>query len=100
MASSPAFETVRIELERSAGMDAWAARGAVQLSLMDAGIEASHVTAAQMRVVVDRLLPKQLQSQKVAEIRALCERIHDALALLVDEPKRDSADRVFQRLAS
>ncbi len=99
MSASLAFETVRTELERSAGMDAWAARGAVQLSLMDAGIEASQVTAAQMRVVVDRLLPKQLASQKVAEIRGVCERIHQALALLVDEPKRDSAERVFQRLA-
>jgi hypothetical protein len=99
MSSSPAFDAARGALERSAGMDAWAARGALQLSLMDAGIEASQVTAAQMRVVVDRLLPKQLASQKVAEIRAVCERIHDALALLRDEPAKDSAERVFQRLA-
>jgi hypothetical protein len=99
MSSSAAFDTVRTELERFAGMDSWAARGALQLSLMDAGIEASHVTAAQMTVVVDRLLPKQLQSQKVADIAAVCERIRNALALLAEEPIADSAERVFQRLA-
>jgi len=50
-------------------------------------------------VVVDRLLPKQLQSQKVADIPATCEKVRDALALLGDEPKADSPDRVFSRLA-
>ena len=99
MSSSLAFDAVRSELERSAGMDSWAARGALQLSLMDAGLEPSHVTAAQMTVIVDRLLPKQLQSQKVADIAAVCERIRNALALLAEEPVPESADRVFQRLA-
>jgi len=66
---------------------------------MDAGLEAANVTAAQMKVVVDRLLPKQLQSQKVADIPATCEKVRDALALLGDEPKADSPDRVFSRLA-
>jgi hypothetical protein len=36
---------------------------------------------------------------EVADVRAVCERIHGALALLVDAPAKDSADRVFQRLA-
>jgi hypothetical protein len=100
MAASAAFEAVQNELERSASMDRWTARGAIQLALMDAGLEASNVTSAQMRVVVDRLLPKQLQSQKVVDVPNLCERIRGALALLGDEPRSDTADKVFQRLGS
>ena len=80
-------------------MEAWAARGALQLSLMDAGLEASQISPAQMRVVVEKLLPKQLQSQKVGNVPSVCDRIRDALALLGDETKTDSADKVFQRLA-
>lgn len=100
MAASPAFEAVQSELERSASMDRWTARGAIQLALMDAGLEASNVTSAQMKVVVDRLLPKQLQSQKVNDVSNVCERIRGALALLGDDAKADSADKVFQRLGS
>jgi hypothetical protein len=98
MATSAAFDAARSELEH-AGMDAWAARGALQLSLMDAGLEASQISAAQMRVVVEKLLPKQLQSQKVANVSSVCDKIRDALAMLGDDNKTDSAEKVFQRLA-
>ena len=98
MAGSLAFDAARNELERSAGMDAWAARGALQLSLMDAGLEPSRVTPAQLRVVVDRLLPKQLQSQKVLDVRGVCEKIQGALALLGEDPNAESPERVFGRL--
>jgi hypothetical protein len=99
MASSPAFDAARSELERSAGMDSWAARGALQLSLMEAGLEASQVTAAQLKVVIDRLLPKQLQSQSVADVAGVCEKIHAALSLLGNDAGAESPERVFQRLA-
>jgi hypothetical protein len=98
MANSAAFDAARSELERSASMDQWAARGALQLALMDAGLEASNVTAGQMKVVVERLLPKQLQSQKVVDVASVCEKIRGALMLLGDDKVRDTADQVFQRL--
>jgi hypothetical protein len=98
--ASPAFEVVQTALERSANMDRWTARGAIQLALMDAGLEAGNVTSAQMKVVVDKLLPKQLQSQKVADVSSLCERIRDALALVGEDARADSPDKVFQRLGS
>ena len=98
MANSAAFDAARSELERSASMDQWAARGALQLALMDAGLEASNVTAGQMKVVVERLLPKQLQSQKVVDVPSVCEKIRGALMLLGDDKGGETPDRVFQRL--
>jgi len=81
-------------------MDRWTARGAIQLALMDAGLEAGNVTSSQMKVVVEKLLPKQLQSQKVADVSNLCDRIRDALALVNEDVRTDSPDKVFQRLGS
>ena len=100
MAGSAAFEAVCSELAGFPNMDRWTARGTLQLALMDAGLEASNVTSAQMKIVVDRLLPKQLQSQKVADVSNVCERIRGALDLLGDDSKTESPDKVFQRLGS
>jgi hypothetical protein len=100
MANSRAFEAACGELERCGGTDRWAARGAVQLALMDAGLEKASVTPAQMKVVVERVLPKQLQSMTVSDISTVCEKIKGALSLLGDEGKTETADQVFQRIAS
>lgn len=98
MASSTAFDAAQQVLESSAGMDRWAARGAIQLALMDAGLEAGGVTVAEMAVVVEQLLAKQLESQKVADVAGVCERIRAALGLISDGPGKDTPDRVFKRL--
>ena len=66
---------------------------------MDAGLEASSVTKDQMAVVVEKLLPRQLQSQKIADVTSVCTRIRDALQLLREDKKVETADQVFQRLA-
>ena len=98
MASSAAFDAAQQVLESSAGMDRWAARGAIQLALMDAGLEAGSVTVAEFRVVVDQLLAKQLESQKVVGVAGVCEKIRVALGLVGDGPGKDTPDRIFQRL--
>lgn len=98
MASSAAYDAAQQVLETSAGMDRWAARGAIQLALMDGGFDAGSVTVAEMKVVVDQLLRRQLESQNVADATRVCERIRDALGLVGDGPRKDSPDQVFQRL--
>ncbi len=97
MAASPAFDAACAELERSARMDKWAARGTLQLTLMDAGLETASVTPAQLSVVVERLLPRQLQSHGVADPGAVCARLCDVLAT-VDASAPAGADAVFARL--
>ena len=99
MANSAAFDAAHAALEKSSGMDRWAARGAIQLALMDAGLEASTVSKDQMSVVVERLLPRQLQSQKIADVASICAKVRDALLLLREDKKVDTADQVFQRMA-
>jgi hypothetical protein len=66
----------------SSGMDRWTARGTLQLALMDAGIDASAVTAYQLAIIVERLLPRQLQSHSGVDANAICARLRDVLAAL------------------
>jgi hypothetical protein len=96
--ASPAFEAAQGALETS-GMDRWTARGAIQLALMDAGLEPNSVSAAQLKVVVEKLLPSQLKSQKINDIPAVCTKILTALSMLGNDAAPEGADKVFERLA-
>jgi hypothetical protein len=98
MASSAACDAVQQVLESAAGMDHWAARGAIQLALMDGGLEAKSVTAAEMTAVVAELLPRQLETQKLSDVAAVCAKIRAALGQVGEGAGRDTPDRIFQRL--
>jgi hypothetical protein len=95
--ASPAFEAACVTLERTSKLDKWASRGTLQLTLMDAGLEAASVTADQLAVVVDKLLPRQLQSHGVTDSATVCAQIRDALAG-IDAAAPAGADAVFARL--
>jgi len=99
MAGSAAFEAVCSELAGFPNMDRWTARGTLQLALMDAGLEASNASAEQLMIVVDRLLPRQLQSHAGADVNAICTRLRDVLSLL-PASKGDSPEAVFARMGS
>ena len=79
-------------------MERWAAKGAIQLALMDGGLDAGSVTVAEMEAVVAQLLPRQLETQKVADVAAVCAKIRAALGQVGDGPGKDTPDRVFHRL--
>jgi len=79
-------------------MDHWAARGAIQLALMDGGFDVGSVTVAEMQIVVDRLLRKQLESQNVGDVGSLCQRIREALGVVGESSRESLPDRIFERL--
>jgi len=98
MAGSVAFEAACTALESSTNMDRWAARGTLQLSLMDAGLETGSVSAAQLRVVIGAVLPRQLKSHGIADTSAICARLEHALSTVDESDTAESADAVFSRL--
>jgi len=99
VAGSAPFEAVCGELSGASGMDRWTARGTLQLALMDAGLEAATVSASQLAIVVERLLPRQLQSHGGVDVGAVCARLRDVLAMLPGAGADESAEEVFARLA-
>ncbi len=99
MADSEAFVRVCEKLEQETDFDRLEARGTVRLALKESGLEPRSITPAQMKVVLEKVLPAELATRGVAEGEALCRRIAASLSGLASEAEGgDSPDAVFARL--
>jgi len=98
MADSAVFECVCDVLERSSSLDRLESRGTVRLALKQAGLDARSVTASQMTVVLEKVLPEELTSRGVGDIDSLVTRIVSALACVEAGAQQDSPESVFARL--
>lgn len=100
MSDSRVFECVCEVLERSSSLDRLESRGTVRLALKHAGLEARSVTASQMAVVLEKVLPKELTSRGVDDVDPLIAEAVNALASIESEAQHDSPESVFARLGS
>ncbi len=101
MAGSQAFEWLCEAIEADTSLERLEARGTVRLALKDAGLEAGSVTPAELGVVVQKILPRELRQRGVTNEAALCERYSSGLASLEVSSVRapsDSPDAIFRRL--
>ena len=98
MPDSAAFAAVSSEIERNTDLDRLEARGTVRLALQQAGLDAASVTPGQMAVVLERVLPGELEGRGVRDPAPLCGRIASSLADLPEQAAPDTPDAVFQRL--
>lgn len=81
MPSAPtAFEFVCAELERSTSLERLVARGTVRIALKRAGLEARTVTAQQLAVVAEQILPEELATRGVEKSEEACAVIRSGLA--------------------
>jgi len=98
MADSPVFECVCEVLEQSTPLDRLESRGTVRLALKQAGLEARSVTASQMSVILEKVLPAELSTRGVTDIEGLLDRTGSALSGLDVETEHSSPEAVFERL--
>ena len=101
MAGSQAFEWLCEAIEANTSLERLEARGTVRLALKDAGLEAGSVTPAELSVVVQKILPRELRQRGVTNEAALCERYCRGLGSLEVSSVRtpsDSPDAIFRRL--
>jgi hypothetical protein len=98
LADSPAFRWICDELERLSDFDRLEARGTVRIALKTSGLEARGVTPDQMRVVVEKLLPVELQARGIEDCDSICARLTSGLGALDIGPTSDSPDEIFRRL--
>ena len=74
-------------------------RGTVRLALKDAGIELRTLNKTQAMVLVERVLPHELQLRGVANAPALCAGICQSLGTLWHEQATpETAEAIFARL--
>lgn len=101
MAGSSAFEWLCTALEESTTLERLEARGTVRIALKEAGLEPRTVTPSELRVVVQKILPRELRNRGVQNEAALCDRFVAGLQVLERQPgapTADTPDAIFRRL--
>ncbi|MCG8590422.1 MAG: hypothetical protein MJE66_14125 [Proteobacteria bacterium] len=98
MADAIAFDFTCQQLEERTSLDRLEARGTVRLALKQAGLEVRTVTPDQMGVVLERVLPAELQARGVDGHESVCAEIGRGLTELSVEADGDSPEAVFERL--
>ena len=101
MAGSQAFEWLCEAIEAGTALARLEARGTVRIALKDAGLEARAVTPAELTVVVQKILPRELRQRGVTDEAKLCGRLVAGLAnpaAPAAGAAPDSPDAIFRRL--
>ena len=102
MADAPAFDWVCSELEQRTCLDRLETRGTVRLALKEAGLDPRSLTAIQMKVVIEKVMPAELESRGVENAESVCRELGpglDHLAAEGDDSSRETPEAVFRRLA-
>lgn len=100
VADSPAFAWTCQELENETELDRLEARGTVRISLKNSGLEASSVLPDQMKVVIERVLPRELTARGVDGAAEICKRMAARVSTITPGGIAESPDEVFRRLGS
>src|SRR5574342_367611 len=99
MADSAAFDFTCTELERRTSLNRLEVRGTVRIALKNAGLDGS-VTAAQMKVVLERVLPGELRTRGIADAESHCAAVAAGLsAARTPESSAETPEEIFARLA-
>ena len=99
MAEASAFEFVCAEIEQATSLNALEARGTVRLALKSAGVDARSVSAAQLKVILDKLIPGELKKRGCEDAENLCKQIATRMAgRSFEAAGPESPEAVFARL--
>jgi len=102
MGDSNVFDWVCANLEEATSFSAIEARGTVRIALKKSGLDAAGINAAQMQVVVKRVLPDELARRGIDGGQDTC----DAIAMQLKdqrfdaEAKEDRPEDIFARLGN
>jgi hypothetical protein len=95
------FDQVATALESRTSLEKLEARGTLRIALKQAGLDANSVTVDQLRTVIEKLLPGELEARGVGAPAAVCERLSAEVRDFEApaETAADSPESVFARLA-
>jgi hypothetical protein len=95
------FDFAAERFEHHTGLDRLAARGTLRIALKVAGLDAGSVTAGQLCVALEKVMPAELKKRGVKEAEEVCGAVIDELANApapADEAPTTDPDDVFRRL--
>lgn len=100
MSDVSVFGFVCEQIERATSLSQLEARGTVRLALKAAGMDAKGITAEQMKVVLAKVMPRELDSRGCENAERLCKEIGERMAgrSFAAPGAGDSPEAVFARL--
>jgi hypothetical protein len=96
------FEFTAAELQKRTDLEDLEARGTIRLALKSSGLTAQEVTQEQMVVVINQVLPRELQLRGVENPEGVCGDLSQAVKGFESEdgePAGASPEDVFRRLS-
>ena len=100
MADAPAFDWICREIEERTTLDRLEARGTVRIALKEAGLDSRGVTPAQLKVVIEKVLPRELGSRGVDDAPGVCRGLAtDVLGVDGGAGGGETPEEVFRRRA-
>ncbi len=101
MSTTPVFDWASSALEDVTQLNALETRGTIRIALKRAGLEAASVTVGEMAILLNRILPPELEARAIENAAELCKTIADRLSHQSFEgASRESAETIFARLGS
>ena len=97
------FDIAAEQLEHHTGSDRLEARGTLRIALKAAGLEPKNLTGDQLQVVFEKVMPGELDSRGVSDVRDVCAAVLADLARADGDAEDTSAtnpDEIFRRLAA
>ena len=96
------FDVAAERVEHHTSLDRLEARGTLRIALKIAGLTAKSVTAGQLCVLLEKVMPDDLEKRGVSDAAVACSAVIDDLANTpdaTDTPPTTNPDEVFRRLA-
>ena len=100
MSAATLFDSVADDLNARTGLDSITARGTLRLALKSAGLDPKLVTPLQMHVVLERVLPRELETRGVREAADVCNALAEAVRRVEETgtPRDASPEDIFRRM--
>ncbi len=95
----PVFDLAAEELERHTGWSPTVARGTLRIALKAGGLRPETVTPHQLRVVFEKVMPRELELRGVGDPLPVCAAVIEAVKGVAARRISDDLDDAFRRLA-
>ena len=96
------FDLAADSLEQHSPFDRLAARGTLRIALKAAGLEPKNLTGSQLQVVFEKVMPGELDSRGVSDVRDVCAAVLADVGSaggVAENASATNPDEIFRRLA-
>ena len=93
------FDLASAELERQTGWSLTVARGTLRVALKAGGLKPETLTLHQLRVVLENVMPRELELRGVGDPLPVCAAVIEAVHDVAAKEISSDLDEVFRRLA-